>query len=263
MPLNANTTKKATTLNGVIKTKKTPMSRLKKSYIARFVGRIAIFIASVVLFFAYPEQFDVLDGMNFFKSFSLFHILWVIWLFDMICQLIPIKNYIPLGSQKLFSQHFAPIKEKINYAALKKYVHFMAVGAGKIIALWVLLIGAIAVCYYTKIITKEILFLISIAFYVFDLVCVLIWCPFRLILKTRCCTTCRIFNWDHMMMFSPIIFMGGFYAISLFLVAMVVLLVWEISVLMHPERFWENTNDALKCANCTDKLCNQYCRKLR
>ena len=32
---------------------------------------------------------------------------------------------------------------------------------------------------------------------------------------------------------------------------------------IHPERFWEKTNQALQCASCTDKLCTQYCQKLR
>ena len=34
-------------------------------------------------------------------------------------------------------------------------------------------------------------------------------------------------------------------------------------VLIYPERFWEKSNAALKCAECTDKLCTQYCQKLR
>ena len=32
---------------------------------------------------------------------------------------------------------------------------------------------------------------------------------------------------------------------------------------IHPERFSEMTNVALRCSNCTDKLCTQYCQKLR
>ena len=63
-----------------------------------------------------------------------------------------------------------------------------------------------------------------------DLICVLIWCPFRLIMKNRCCTTCRIFNWDHLMMFSPLIFMGGFFASSLVILSAVAWLVWELCV---------------------------------
>ena len=138
-----------------------------------------------------------------------------------------------------------------------------AKAAGKVMVLWIALVAFIGTLYLCEIIDKKILLLISIAFYVCDLICVLIWCPFRLILKNRCCTTCRIFNWDHLMMFSPLVFIGGFYALSLFGMALLVLLVWELSILIYPERFWEFSNDALKCANCTDKLCTQYCQKLR
>ena len=33
--------------------------------------------------------------------------------------------------------------------------------------------------------------------------------------------------------------------------------------MMYPERFWDHSNAALKCSECTDKLCTQYCRRLR
>ena len=101
------------------------------------------------------------------------------------------------------------------------------------------------------------------AFYVCDLICVLIWCPFRLLMRTRCCITCRIFNWDHLMMFSPLIFAGGFYTASLVILSLLAWLVWELCVMMYPERFWERSNAALRCSECTDKLFTQYCRKLR
>ena len=242
---------------------KTPLSPLRKRYIARLVGRCIVLVLSVVIFFAAPSEFDVLDGFNFFKKFSIFHVLWFVWLVDMICQLIPIKNHIPLGSQKLFRQHFKPIREAINYPALKKHIQSTSKSAGNVMLLWAALIAVIGVLYFLGIIDRKILLLISIVFYVCDLICVLIWCPFRLILKNRCCTTCRIFNWDHLMMFSPLIFICGFYSWSLFGLSLIVLLVWELSIVIYPERFWEFSNDALKCSNCTDKLCTQYCRKLR
>ena len=40
-------------------------------------------------------------------------------------------------------------------------------------------------------------------------------------------------------------------------------LVWVLCVIIYPERFWENSNMALRCSECTDKLCTQYCQKLR
>ena len=242
---------------------KTAASPLRKRYIARLVGRCIILAVCFALYITAPSEFDILNGMQFFRKFSLLHILWGIWLVDMACQLVPIKTHIPLGSQKLFHQRFRPIRGKINYASLKRHIVSTTRSAYGVMILWVGLIVTLGVLYYFQIIDKRILFLISVVFYVCDLICVLIWCPFRLILKNKCCTTCRIFNWDHLMMFSPYIYMGGFFAWSLLGLAILVWLVWELSIMIFPERFWEMSNDALKCSNCTDKLCTQYCQKLR
>jgi len=239
------------------------MSETRKRYVLRLVGRVLVLVICGVLLAAAPEQFAVLEGMNFFRDFSLLHLLWIIWVMDMFFQIIPIKNHIPLGSQKLFANRFRPIREKINHEALRRYVVSTTKAAYKVFVLWCLLIAAIGVLYVTDVLDVKGLFMISVVFYVCDLICVLIWCPFRLIMRTRCCTTCRIFNWDHLMMFSPLIFAGGFYAASLVILSLLAWLVWELCVMMYPERFWEMTNTALQCSRCTDKLCTQYCQKLR
>ena len=239
------------------------MSKTRKRYIWRLVGRILVFILGIIICIKAPEEFEILEGDNFFRGFSIFHLLWICWIIDMILQIIPIKNEVPLGSQKLFANRFRPIRDKINYEALRNYVVSTTKAAYKVFIVWCALIAIIGVLYYNGIIDKMILFMISVFFYVCDLICVLIWCPFRLMMKNRCCTTCRIFNWDHLMMFSPMFFMGGFYGMSLALLAAADWLVWEISVMTHPERFWDKSNLALKCSECTDKLCTQYCQKLR
>ena len=238
------------------------MSVTRKRYFMRLFGRIIIFIGCIVLCF-YPSNFDILNGMNFFDKFHMFHLLWLIWVFDMILQIIPIKNKVALGSQKLFANRFQPIREKTNLRALKKYVISTTKSAYKVFIIWTLLIGLIGILYYFNIINKVWIFMISVFFYVCDLICVLVWCPFRLLMKNKCCTTCRIFNWDHLMMFSPLIFIGGFFSISLVIMAFLAWLVWELCVLIYPERFCEITNEALRCNKCTDKLCTQYCKKLK
>ena len=239
------------------------MSITRKKYILRLILRCVILLVCGVAVVLHPEYFTILDGMNFFREFSLLHLLWLIWVADMIQQIIPIKNKLPLGSMKLFANRFRPIREKINYEALRAYIVTTTKAAYKVFVLWCGLLAVIGMLYYAGILTKPLLFLISVAFYVCDLICVLIWCPFRLMMKTRCCTTCRIFNWDHLMMFSPLIFMGGFYGLSLAFLAFAAWLVWELCVMMYPERFWDKSNLALKCSECTDKLCTQYCQKLR
>ena len=238
------------------------MSDTRRRYMIRLIARIFIFIGCLVMCF-YPENFDILKGMNFFKEFHILHVLWFIWVVDMFLQIVPVKNKVALGSQKLWANRFQPIREKINVKALKTYIVNTTSRAYKVMILWVLLILVIGVLYYLDIINVIWLFMISVFFYVCDLICVLIWCPFRLIMKNKCCTTCRIFNWDHLMMFSPLIFVGGFYSISLVVLAVLAWLIWELCVLFFPERFSEMTNVALRCSSCTDKLCTQYCQKLR
>ena len=239
------------------------MSPVRKRYITRLVLRCVVLVLCAALALFAPEEFAILEGMNFFRRFSLLHLLWAVWVGDMVLQIIPIRNKVPLGSQKLFANRFRPIRDKINYEALRSYIVTTTRAAYKVFLLWWMLIGAIGLLYSWDIIGKTGLFLISVVFYVCDLICVLIWCPFRLMMKNRCCTTCRIFNWDHLMMFSPMLFMGGYYGISLLVLAIAAWLVWELCVMMYPERFWDKSNLALKCSECTDKLCIQYCQKLR
>lgn len=105
--------------------------------------------------------------------------------------------------------------------------------------------------------------MISVLFYVCDLICVLIWCPFRLIMKNP-----LLHNLPHLQLgpshdVLAAYLHGGFYAVSLVVMAIAAWLVWELCVMMYPERFWDRANAALKCSECTDKLCTQYCHKLR
>ncbi len=239
------------------------MSKTRKIYFLRLIGRIAVFIIAILMYIFDRNVFQVAKGWNFFNRFTLLHILWALWIVDMVLQLIPVKSHISIGSQKVFESLFKPIKEKINYKNLKQYIKNTTATAYKVMAIWIAVTVFTSILYLCGIIDTGIMVLTATFFYVCDLICVLIWCPFRLIMHNKCCTTCRIFNWDHLMMFLPIIALNSFFSWSLVIFALAVWLVWELCVFMYPERFWENSNMALRCSECTDKLCTQYCRKLR
>ena len=241
---------------------KRSVSPIRKRYIARLAGRCVILLCTLALYLTDFPRHDILRGWDFFHKLSALHILWGIWVLDMVCQLIPAKN-IALGSHKYFKGRFKPVLERVSPEALKKHIVVTTRSAYKVMVLWVALIGALGVLKYAGVLTDAHLFLVSVLFYVCDLICVLVWCPFRLMMGNKCCTTCRIFNWDHLMMFTPMIFVKGFYSLSLLTLAVVIWLIWELCVAFYPERFWEKSNAALKCAQCTDKLCIQYCQKLR
>ena len=67
------------------------MSITRKRYFIRLYGRIAVFILCLIMC-TNPQNYNILEGMNFFDKFHILHILWFIWVFDMILQIIPIKN---------------------------------------------------------------------------------------------------------------------------------------------------------------------------
>lgn len=239
------------------------MSATRKIYFTRLVGRCIILLLIVWLYITDRDAFSTAGGWNFFSGFSPLHLLWGVWIWDMVLQLMPVRAHISIGSQKQFLAMFRPIKEKINVASLKAHIVATTKAAYKVLLLWLALNAVIWGLKLGGVLDTGAIVLVSVFFYVCDLICVLIWCPFRLIMKNKCCTTCRIFNWDHLMMFTPFIVTPGFFTWSLVLLAFAIWLVWEICVFTYPERFWENSNMALRCTECTDKLCTQYCRKLR
>ena len=221
----------------------------------RFVGRCLALLAVTLGLHFLPGQFVILQPGRFLERPSLLHILWLVWIADMVSQLIPLKSGImALGSQKVFRRHFRYAEAAA--AQLQSNFREMTRRAYRVFGTWAVLIAALGILHAKRVLGNLGLLWISVFFYVCDLICVLFWCPFRqFFMKNRCCTTCRIFNWDHLMMFTPLLFVPGFFARSLVIMAVVVFLLWELTAFCHPERFWEGTNDALKCINCTDLLC--------
>ena len=234
---------------------------LRRAYMVRFVIRCIILAASFVVCFRFPAQLKVVTSRkwgDFFTSFSFAHVVWLIWLFDMVSQLIPLQEHVPIGSQKNFLLHFRPVLESISKERVIKHIKDLTAAAYKVFAIWAGLIAVIGLLYKFGPVEEVHMFLFSVIFYVCDLICVLFWCPFRvLIMKNKCCTTCRIFNWDHLMMFSPFLFVRSFYAFSLVAMAIIIWAIWELSVLVYPERFSLYSNKALKCSECTDRLCRK------
>ena len=135
------------------------MSATRKRYFIRLFARCLIFVICLILCFVNPQVFDILEGANFFKKISAFHLLWLVWIVDMFLQIVPIKNKIALGSQKLFANRFQPIREKINQKALKDYILTTTNLAYRVFILWGILISVIGILFYMNYINKTVLFI--------------------------------------------------------------------------------------------------------
>ncbi len=251
---------------------------IRKGQFKVFIFRNVLVAITVTLFvcslcgvdFA-EKQFLVLDGMSFFDSFSFLHVLWGFWMFAMICQVVPLGDklrrrfHISKGSQKLFKVHYSP-SENVDMAAVKAEYKKSNKRALKVLVTWLSLVFALAavrlVLEYKFNVDHSLLdkcmFMVTVAFYASDLICGLYWCPFRaFFMKHRCCTVCRMFNWDHMMMFTPMLTVVSFYSMSLLALGIFIMLLWEFKLAKHTERFFEISNENLRCKNCTDKRCRK------
>jgi hypothetical protein len=98
--------------------------------------------------------------------------------------------------------------------------------------------------------------LLLLAYTVCDMICILFFCPFQVFfMKNRCCTVCRIYNWDCLMICTPLLPFPNPYSVSLVLLSLAVLIRWELAYSRRPHYFFEQTNENLGCQLCTDRLC--------
>lgn len=177
---------------------------------------------------------------------------------EMIERLMPSKTS-SMGSQKQFKRNYLPSGEK-KPKLQPWYITLLVFGV------WVTLNAIFGTLYFLNIFDQGIMVLIALTYSVCDMICILFFCPFQTwFMHNRCCATCRIYNWDFAMMFTPLIFIVVIqvdvgvlinpFAIVLVLLSWVLVTKWEITYHMYPERFSDTTNLSLRCINCKEKLC--------
>lgn len=175
-------------------------------------------------------------------------IIWFVFTVEIIMRFFP-SNLESPGCQKLFLRNY------IKTGRTDIVIHDNH--ATVLVALtWIIFNGLIGFLRLADILDDGFMVLLSLAFSVCDMICILFFCPFQtLFLKNKCCCACRIYNWDYAMMFTPLFFVKSAYSWSLLILSVALLLRWEIAVFRHPERFSDNTNEYLRCSHCTEKLC--------
>ena len=176
-------------------------------------------------------------------------ITWIIFVVEMIFRFFPSKYESP-GCQKQFTKNY--IKSGKTEVVVQDNNSTVLVAL-----IWIVFNGIFGALYMTGILDEGIMILLCSAYSVCDMICILFFCPFETwFMKNKCCVTCRIYNWDYAMMFTPLFFVRKRYTWSLLILSVALLIRWEVTFYRHPERFSENTNSYLKCEKCTEKLCS-------
>ncbi len=231
-----------------MKKHKSNISKISAMHFIKLILRAVLFSAATALYIVarIKRRNEAFGGYE--KTPWLLALIWIFYTVEMAFRFFPSRLESP-GCQKQFAKNFKPTGETVPVLQSWKRTFSVAFA-------WLVLNGIIGVLYYTHVIDAGILILISLAYGVCDMICILFFCPFQTwFMKNRCCTECRIYNWDFAMMFTPLVFIPYRYTYSLLIISLLLLLRWEITLRRHPERFSEKTNACISCKNCTEKLC--------
>ncbi len=212
----------------------------------KYLFSIVLLVFSYIFFIFFNDFIDQIPDY-------VYTIFWALFVFDILVVMIPrFAKYTPSGKHlKKFFREGSYKKEdlldyvkKMNYRALITFVFCLFV------------LGIIGVLFFTGYIDRTHIFLIVITLNFIDYFSINTWCIFhKIFIRNRCCNVCRIYNWDHFLKFSPLIFIFDFRAWSLFILGLLALIQWEISYALYPERFTDISNENLKCTNCTQTGC--------
>lgn len=224
------------------------LSKTSKLHYAKLICRLLLFIAALVLYIVNRVQ----NTGELFGDYQdlpwLLGFIWIVYAIEMFLRFFPASIESP-GCQKQFARNYRPTGEEKPH--LQSPWRTFAV-----VVAWVALNAVFGVLYGVGVFDAGILVLISLAYGVCDMICILFFCPFQTwFMKNRCCTDCRIYNWDFAMMFTPYVFIPHIYTWSLLGMSLLLLIRWEVTLRLHPERFADNTNECISCKNCSEKLC--------
>ncbi len=229
-------------------------TKMMNRYILKFFIRIIIFL---IVLGVYITNKDILYEMmtwSVFMGVTPVHVLWVIFMVMMLRHIFPMDR-LSMALRKATPEQY---QEAPGYSrlALYEFVQDQNIKAWKVMLVWLFLNGIIGFLYLIGILDGADLFMITVFFFLCDYICILFFCPFQsLIMKNKCCVNCRIYDWGHFMMFTPMLFIRNFYSWSLFFTSCVVLIHWEVIYARYPERFFSGSNQTLQCANCKDRTC--------
>ena len=229
--------------------KKSKLTTVSAFHYFRLAYRSLLFIALLVQYIVYrvqdgPEVISMVE-----KKPVIIYVVFILFTIEMIFRFFPSRLESP-GAQKQFARNY--IKSGRTDVVIQDNN-----GVVLVLLIWIFFNAIFGALYMAHIFDDGIMLLISCAYSVCDMICILFFCPFQTwFLKNKCCSACRIYNWDYAMMFTPLFFVMKPYTWGLLALSVGLLIRWEITFYRHPERFSDQTNDYLRCINCSEKLCS-------
>lgn len=227
---------------------------MMKRYMVKLVIRVCVFIIILLGYLFDKERLFAFMMQPIRMGVKPLHLLWLMFMVMMILHIFP-TNKLSMALRKSQKETYEEMPE-YSKEELYEFVQDQNIKAWIVMLVWLVFNAIFGFLYVQKIIDEADLLMLTVFYFLCDYICILFFCPFQtFIMKNKCCINCRIYDWGHFMMFTPMLFIKNFFCWSLFFTSCVVLIHWEIIYARHPERFWSGSNKKLQCANCKDKTC--------
>lgn len=223
-------------------------------YLVKLAVRVGLFVGVFSLYWMDKPLMIRLMTDPISHGVSFIHILWLIFMVMMLLHIVSPKRF-TMALLKIKDETYVPV-EHYSELELWRFVRTQNSKAWTVMLIWLLFNAIWGLLFLLGVVDTGDLLMLTVFYFLSDYICILFFCPFQtLIMKNRCCVNCRIYDWGHFMMFTPMLFLRNFFSWSLFFMSCIVLIRWEISYATHPERFWSGSNQTLQCAHCKDKTC--------
>ena len=225
-------------------------------YLIKLFARFSIFVAVLVTYIVNKQFLYKVMTMKFTQlGVTPIHLLWAVFMGLMLIHLFPGKRILTMALRKRKKENFRAVAD-YEELELLHFVQKQNIRAWLVLLVWLIFNGVFGLLYVFHLIDNADLLMLTVFYFLCDYICILFFCPFQtFIMKNKCCVNCRIYDWGHFMMFTPMLFIRNFFSWSLFFTSLIVLIHWEIIYAKYPERFWSGSNQNLQCANCKDKTC--------
>ncbi len=230
------------------------MTPALRRYLVKLLFRIALFGSVLLLYLRHKELIMQFMTQTITRGISIIHVLWIVFMVVMLSHLFP-RDRLSMALLKGKEENY---REVPGYQRLEllEYVQSMNNKAWRVMLVWLVFNGIWGLLYLVGVVDTADLLMLTVFYFLSDYICILFFCPFQnMIMGNKSSINCRINDWAHFMMFTPMLFIKNFFSWSLFFTSCVVLIHWELVYAKHPERFWEGSNQTLRCQNCQDKTC--------
>ena len=228
-------------------------SRELLNHAGQLVFRALLLAVAIWFYSAGAEKLDFTGLPRSDTGAGFLYLVFLALAVGMMLRIFPNRR-IPMGARKHFSAGPPPENSQKVSRSMLKQLHK---GAFVSALAWICLNAAVfAALHVFNMLNPGAAVVLMLAYAVCDIICILIFCPFQaFFMGNRCCSVCRIYNWDYLMICTPMIPFLHPYSAGLLLLSAAVVIRWETAVLSKPYLFIEETNENLGCTLCEDRLC--------